>query len=130
MCLLWCPTPLGRHGISLLGLVALAMDTSQSLLEQIGHSTLPDDLSSLLLGYSHNPDRTLHEVHWCFVPSRERLSTQQQAHLYDLFRMDDRLCQFGIRLADGDQLLLSLHLFVELVEVQFIVTIACHGHFQ
>lgn len=130
MRLLWGITPLGWHGISLLGLVARTMDTYQSMLEQTRHSILPGSFSNLLLGHPYDSHCSLHEIHRCFVSSGKRLSTQQQAHLYNLFRMDDRLRQSGFRVADSDQLLLSLHLSDELTEDQLIVTITHHGHLK
>lgn len=130
MCLLWSPTSLWRHGVSLLGLVALAMDTSQSMLEQIGHSILPDSFSNLLLGYSYNSYCSVYEIHRCLIPSGQRLSTQQQAHLHNLLWLDDCFRQSSVRLADSDQLLLSLHLSDELVEEQLLVTVTQYRHLK
>lgn len=90
MRLLWSSTPVGRHGIRLLGFVALTLDTFKGMLEQIGYSTIPSRLSNLLLGYTYNPYCSLHEIHRCFVPSGNCLPSQRQAHLHDLLWLDDR----------------------------------------
>ena len=64
---------MGRHGIRLLGIVALAMDTSKSMLEQIGYPNILSILSNLLLGYAYDPYSSLYEVHRRLVPSGHRL---------------------------------------------------------
>lgn len=120
--LLWSPASMGRHGICLLGIIALAMDTSTSMLEQIGYSNIFSIFSNLLLGYAYDPYRGLHEVHRRFIPSGDCLPSQRQAHLYNLLWLDDRLCQSGVCVADGDQFLLSLHLSDESLEDKFIDT--------
>jgi hypothetical protein len=117
---------MGRHGICLLGIIALAMDTSTSMLEQIGYSNIFSILSNLLLGYAYDPYRGLHEVHRRFIPSGDCLPSQRQAHLYNLLWLDDRLCQSGVCVADSDQFLLSLHLSDESLEDTFIDTNACY----
>jgi len=121
---------MGRHGVRLLGSVALAMDTSKSMLEQIGYSVVPHSLSNLLLGYPYDPYRGLHEVHWCFVPLGHRLPSQRQAHLHNLLWLDDRFRQSGVCPADSDQLLLSLHLSDESMEDYSIIANACHRQLE
>lgn len=130
MRLFWSSTAMGRYGVCLLGSVALALDTSKSMLEQIGYTTVPHSLSNLLLGYSYNSHCGLHEIHWCFIPLGDCLPSQRQAHLHDLLWLDDRFCQSGVRLADSDQLLLSLHLSDEPMEDHSIVADACHRQLE
>jgi hypothetical protein len=113
---------MGRHGIRLLGTLAFAMDTSKSMLEQIGYSNVFSILSNLLLGYAYDPHCGLYEVHWRFVPSGDCLPSQRQAHLYNLLWLDDRVCQSGVCVANSDQLLLSLHLFDESMEDSLVDT--------
>jgi hypothetical protein len=75
MRLLWSPTPMGRHGIRLLGTIALTMDASKSMLEPIGYSNVSRCLPDLLLGYAYDPHRGLLEIHRCFIPSGDCLPT-------------------------------------------------------
>ena len=126
MRLLRSSTSMGRYGICLLGVISITLDTSKSMLEQIGYSTVSSSLSNLLLGYTYNPHCGLHEVHRCFVPSGDCLPSQRQAHLHDLLWLDDRFRQFGVCVADSDQLLLPIYLFDEPMENHTIVANACH----